>query len=126
MLNNEVHVRLGQRGIACIHSLCHLLTFVILSLHPPYPILVISLVMGGIGNGLADSGWNAWIGAMINSHELLGIMHGLYGIGAVVSPLIATILVNKAHLPWFRFYNVMVCFFSFFFSWAPERPSGSL
>lgn len=109
VLNNEIHVRLGRRGIACIHSLCHLFTFVAVSLHPPYPILVVSLAVGGVGNGLADSGWNAWVGAMTNSNELLGIMHGLYGVGAVISPLVATFLVTKANVPWFRFYNIAVC-----------------
>ncbi|CAG8941375.1 unnamed protein product [Penicillium salamii] len=106
ILNNEIHVRLGRRGIACIHSICHLFTFGVVSLHPPYPILVVSLAIGGIGNGLADSGWNAWIGAMGNSNELLGIMHGLYGVGAVISPLLVT-LMSKSNVPWFRFYNFM-------------------
>lgn len=109
LLNHEIHVRLGRRGIACIHSLCHLLTFGIVSLHPPYPVLVASLAVGGIGNGLADSGWNAWIGAMDNSNELLGLLHGLYGLGAIMSPLIATLLVSKLNAPWFRFYDILVC-----------------
>ncbi|CAI7639295.1 unnamed protein product [Penicillium glandicola] len=110
LLNNDIHTRLGRRGIACIHSVCHLLTFVVVSLHPPYPALVISLAIGGVGSGLADSGWNAWICGMTNSNELLGIMHGLYGVGAMISPLVATLLVSKANVPWFRFYNIMtVC-----------------
>ncbi|KAL4889305.1 major facilitator superfamily domain-containing protein [Aspergillus ambiguus] len=110
ILNNEIHVRLGRRGIACIHSLCHLLTFVVVTTHPPYPVLVVFLAIGGVGNGLADSGWNAWVGAMAKSNELLGVMHGLYGVGAMISPLIATVLVSKANAPWFRFYNILaVC-----------------
>lgn len=109
ILNHEIHVRLGRRGVACIHSFCHLFTFIVASLHPPYPILVLSLAVGGIANGVADSGWNAWIGDMANSNELLGMLHGLYGVGAVVSPLLASLLISKANCPWFRFYNVMVC-----------------
>ncbi|KAH8424245.1 uncharacterized protein LDX57_013056 [Aspergillus melleus] len=107
ILNNEIHVRLGRRGIACIQSLCHLFTFAVVSFHPPYPILVATLAIGGVGNGVADSGWNAWIGAMSSSNELLGILHGLYGVGAMVSPLIATLLLSKANLPWFRFYHIL-------------------
>ncbi|KAJ5234588.1 uncharacterized protein N7469_003756 [Penicillium citrinum] len=110
ILNHEIHVRLGRRGVACIHSFCHLFTFIVASLHPPYPILVLSLAVGGIANGVADSGWNAWIGDMANSNELLGMLHGLYGVGAVVSPLLASLLISKANCPWFRFYNVMAGF----------------
>jgi fucose permease len=36
-------------------------------------------------------------------------LHGFYGLGATVSPLIATSMVTKAHLPWYYFYYLMVC-----------------
>ncbi|KAJ5590209.1 hypothetical protein N7450_004181 [Penicillium hetheringtonii] len=38
------------------------------------------------------------------------MLHGLYGVGAVVSPLLASLLISKANCPWFRFYNVMAGF----------------
>lgn len=110
LLNNEIHMQVGRRGIACISATCHLVTFSTASLHPQYPILVLSFAVGGFGNGLADSGWNAWISNLSSANELLGIMHGLYGIGAVISPLIVSALVTKAHIPWFRFYHFMVRF----------------
>jgi fucose permease len=33
-----------------------------------------------------------------------GLLHGFYGVGAVISPLIASLLVADAGLPWYYFY----------------------
>ena len=65
-------------------------------------------VFSGFGNGLEDGGWNAWIGNMENPNQLLGFLHGSYGLGATISPLLATALVTKANQPWYTFYYIMV------------------
>lgn len=65
-------------------------------------------MVAGFGNGLEDGGWNAWIGNMESANELLGFLHGAYGLGATISPLIATAMVTKGNLQWYTFYYVMV------------------
>ena len=45
---------------------------------------------------------------MANANELLGLLHGVYGLGAVLAPLIATSMIARAQMPWFKFYYVMV------------------
>lgn len=107
-LNNRIHTSLGQRGPALIGPGCHLLAYIVNCVHPPYPVLVISFIFAGFGNGLEDAAWNAWIGNMAHSNELLGLLHGLYGVGAVLSPLIATSMIVHADMPWYYFYYVMV------------------
>lgn len=77
-------------------------------LHPPYPVLVVSFIFAGFGNGLEDAAWNAWVGGMANANEVLGLLHGVYGLGAVLAPLIATSMIARAGMPWFNFYYVMV------------------
>jgi MFS family permease len=110
-LNNRIHTSLGQRGPALIGPGCHLLAYIVNCVHPPYPVLVISFIFAGFGNGLEDAAWNAWIGNMAHSNELLGLLHGIYGLGAVLSPLIATSMIARANMPWYYFYFVMVsCF----------------
>ncbi|KAE8352292.1 major facilitator superfamily domain-containing protein [Aspergillus coremiiformis] len=108
LLNNQIHTKFGRRGVACISPGCHILAYIVSSVHPPYPILVVSFIFAGFGNGLADSAWNAWIGNMANANQLLGLLHGIYGVGAVLSPFIATSLITKAHLPWYYFYYIMI------------------
>lgn len=89
-------------------------------------------MLAGFGNGLADAAWSkwkvpfskkkensrrrgltssldAWIGNMANPNEVLGFLHAFYGLGAVLSPLIATTMITKGdRLPWYSFYYVMV------------------
>ncbi|KAF2181802.1 MFS general substrate transporter [Zopfia rhizophila CBS 207.26] len=108
LLNNFVHIRAGQRGVAFIAPFCHLAAYLGIALHPPYPVLVVVFILAGFGNGLADAAWNAWIGNMANSNEVLGFLHGFYGIGAVLSPLAATTLITKAGWSWYAFYYIML------------------
>lgn len=111
LLNNTIHLKFGQRGVALIAPLCHLLAYIVISVHPPYPVLVVIFMLAGFGNGLADAAWNAWIGNMANPNEVLGFLHAFYGLGAVLSPLIATTMITKGQkLPWYYFYYVMVCY----------------
>ncbi|GAD93794.1 MFS transporter [Paecilomyces variotii No. 5] len=110
LLNNKIHIRFGRRGIAWLAPSCHIIAYVVNCLHPPYPVLVISFIFAGFGNGLADSGWNAWIGNMANANQVLGLLHGFYGVGGVLSPLVATSLITRADLPWYYFYYLMIGF----------------
>ncbi|KAJ5541868.1 Major facilitator superfamily domain general substrate transporter [Penicillium sp. DV-2018c] len=107
-LNHRIHYTLGQRGVAIIGPGCHLVAYVVSCVHPPYPVLVVAFIFAGLANGLEDAAWNAWIGNMANANELLGVLHGIYGVGAVVSPLVATSMIVKGGLPWYYFYYVMV------------------
>lgn len=45
---------------------------------------------------------------MANANEVLGFLHGFYGLGAAISPLVATSLVTKAGWHWYEFYYLMV------------------
>ncbi|KAJ5669855.1 hypothetical protein N7462_010925 [Penicillium macrosclerotiorum] len=105
---NRLIIKVGQRGLATISSGCHLVAYILNCIHPPYPVLVVSFIFAGLGNGLADSAWNAWIGNMKNSNQLLGLLHGCYGIGAVISPLVASFMIADAELPWYYFYYIMI------------------
>ncbi|KAK3680502.1 major facilitator superfamily domain-containing protein [Podospora appendiculata] len=88
--------------------LCRLAGYIPIALHPPYAALPVVMLLVGFGNGLEDSAWNAWIGNMHQANELLGLLHGAYGLGATIGPLIATAMVTKAGLPWYTFYYVMI------------------
>ncbi|KAK2616223.1 hypothetical protein QQS21_000855 [Conoideocrella luteorostrata] len=108
ILNNYLHHKLGQRGVAIICGASHTTAYIIIALHPPYVGLVFAFILAGFGNGVADAAWNAWVGNLANSSELLGFLHAFYGVGGVVSPLIATTLIAKANLQWYSFYYIMI------------------
>ncbi|KAF2131701.1 MFS general substrate transporter [Dothidotthia symphoricarpi CBS 119687] len=108
LLNNIIHMRFGQRGVAIGASSCHLTAYIVIALHPPYPVLVVIFMLAGFGNGLADAAWNAWMGNMANPNEVLGFLHACYGVGAVLAPLVATTMITKGGLGWWCFYYVMI------------------
>ncbi|CAG7920974.1 unnamed protein product [Penicillium olsonii] len=107
ILSNLIHQNLGRRGIAIIAPSCHVTAFAIISAHPPFPVLVVSYVLVGLGSGFHNAAWNVWIGNMANSNEVLGFFHGFYGIGATISPLVATTLITKAGWQWYSYYYLM-------------------
>ncbi|KAF4502943.1 tetracycline resistance [Fusarium agapanthi] len=107
VLNNTLHRRIGQRGIGITCGICHILAYIIIAVHPPYPVLVLAYCLAGFGNGISDAAWNAWIGNLDRANETLGFLHTFYGVGGVISPLIATNMIAKADLPWYTFYYVM-------------------
>ncbi|EMC91651.1 hypothetical protein BAUCODRAFT_27926 [Baudoinia panamericana UAMH 10762] len=106
LLNNTIHLKLGQRGVAFLGPVCHVIAYVVIAVHPPYPVLVIVFILAGLGNGLEDSAWNAWIGDMANANEVLGFLHASYGLGATVAPLVATTMITKSGLPWYYWYYI--------------------
>ncbi|KAK2779261.1 MFS transporter [Colletotrichum kahawae] len=108
LLNNWIHLKVGQRGIAVIASSCHIAAYVVISQHPPYPALVVVYVLAGFGNGISDAAWNAYIGNMDRANEVLGFLHAFYGAGGVMSPLIATTMIDKGKLGWWTFYYVLL------------------
>ncbi|KAI4610255.1 uncharacterized protein J4E87_010807 [Alternaria ethzedia] len=108
LLNNWLHIHFGQRGIAFLGPVCHLVAYVGIALHPPYPVLVVLFIFSGFGNGIEDAAWNAWAGSLANANEVLGFVHGLYGLGALLGPLAATSLIAKRGWQWYQFYYIML------------------
>ncbi|KAL4817758.1 major facilitator superfamily domain-containing protein [Aspergillus spinulosporus] len=104
---NKIHMIFGQRGIATIGPLCHLIPFIIMAFFPRFPVLLVAYAFVGLGNGLIDAGWNAWVGDMVSASTLMGLMHACYGLGATLSPAIATAMIDHG-LKWSTFYLTLV------------------
>lgn len=107
-VNARIHVRFGQRGVAFMAPLCHIITYVVLAVHPPWPVLVVANTISGFGNGLLDACFCAWVGVMDKANTVQGFMHACYSVGALFAPLIATSMIVSAGLPWYTYYYVMV------------------
>ncbi|KAF5869208.1 putative major facilitator superfamily transporter protein [Botrytis fragariae] len=107
LINDTVHVKFGQRGVAVIAGLCHLVSYIVISLHPPYPVLVVMYVFVGMGNGLVDAAWCAWLGNMVSANQVQGFLQACYSFGGTVAPLIAAGMLAKTGLEWYYFYYIM-------------------
>ncbi|KAI4260149.1 MAG: hypothetical protein LQ352_000414 [Teloschistes flavicans] len=107
IFSDRLHLLFGRRGIALLAPICKVIAYVVIATHPSYPAVVTILALAGFGNGITDAAWNAWIGQLAHANQLLGLMHGLYGLGATISPLIATTMITKGHLGWWTFFYLM-------------------
>ncbi|KAI4272739.1 MAG: hypothetical protein LQ337_005094 [Flavoplaca oasis] len=107
LCSDRLHMFLGRRGIAVLAPSCKVISYGVIAAHPPYPVVVVILALTGLGNGLLDAAWNAWIGTLAQTNQLLGILHGFYGLGATISPLISTSMITQGHLGWWNFFYIM-------------------
>lgn len=124
MTVNRIHVKLGQRGIvsiqlsnllnstyrsqAFIAPICKIIGYTVISQHPPYPVVLVFLIIVAYGSGLEDSALNAFIGGLQNANEVLGFLHGCYGLGGVIAPLMATTMITKGGLGWWTFSYILL------------------
>lgn len=86
-------------------SVIQLLAYVLIFWKPPYPVFVLSFFISGVGLAYQDAQANTFVGNVHNAHRWLGVLHGIYGLGALASPLIATAIA--AHTTkWHYFYLI--------------------
>jgi fucose permease len=108
LMNSQIHHRFGQFGVAFMAPIARLVGYIPIAVHPPFAVLPVVMLFSGFGNGIEDSAWNAWIGNMENANELLGFLHGFYGLGGTIGPLIATAMVTKGGLQWYTFFYLLI------------------
>ena len=106
LLNDRIHNWAGQRGIAIIGPAHRVAAYLALTQHPPYPVVIVFLVLAGFGNGLIDAAWNAYAGDFAAANQILGVLHAFYGLGATFAPLIATTLITRAGQSWWIYYYI--------------------
>lgn len=104
LCNNWIHNKVGRRGVALLGPAARLTGYIPMTLHPPFPVLPVLLVATGFGNGIQDSAWNTWVGNLQQANELLGILHGFFGLGGAVAPFIISVMVAKLHLEWYMYF----------------------
>ncbi|KAL4794386.1 hypothetical protein BDV19DRAFT_379508 [Aspergillus venezuelensis] len=98
---NKIHMKFGQRRLATLAPLCHLIPFIIMATVPHFSVLLVAYAFIGLGNGLIGAGWNTWISDMVNASTLMGLFHTSYGLGRVTSRRGATLeLVASGLLFW--------------------------
>ncbi|CAI5755808.1 unnamed protein product [Candida verbasci] len=99
-INNITHDALGIRGVAILGSVAMTICYLVVSTKPPFISLLLVYFLNGIGFGSLDASLNTWMGNLHDSNQLLGILHGCYGIGSLVSPSLITYLLERKKNPW--------------------------
>jgi fucose permease len=94
---------LGQRRFLMLGAVGFALGAGIVSLRPPFAILLVTMLGLGFGFAIIDAGLNTYITGLPEKTTLLNNLHAFYGIGGFLGPIIAS-AVLAAGLPWNTVY----------------------
>jgi fucose permease len=104
-LVNIVESRVGRAKTYIIATSLLSVGYTAILCTPPFPVVVVSFGVIGFGMALFLAMTNVFIVNLINGTVILGAMHGTYGVGGIVSPLIATAMVSRG-INWSYFYAI--------------------
>lgn len=77
-----------------------------------FPVICFAFFLGGLGVSIAGSQLNIFVSRYEKASLALGYFHGCYGLGASVSPLVATAFVSHNY-SWHSFYFVLLGLMAF-------------
>lgn len=116
-----LQARLGRAKTLVLAESVMVAAYIMLVCKPPFPVVVISFLFLGLGIATNLAPNNVFCANLANPTTSLGCLHGAYGIGATIGPLMATALVTH-NRPWSTFYfislsitllNLSLAYFSF-------------
>lgn len=108
--NHFIHSRFGQRGVAILGPILHLLSTLTIAVRPPFPVVLVAFAMVAAGTGLLDGSWCAWAASMGNANTVSGLLHGSFSIGAAIGPFLASTMISDKTRQWNEWYVVLVSF----------------
>ncbi len=98
--------KLGNRLFLLLGIGAFLCASMIISLMPPFTVLLFMLLPLGFGGAILDAGLNAYIAGLPRNTALLNYLHAFYGTGALLGPIIASGLLaigfgwNSVYIVW--------------------------
>ncbi|KAL1852455.1 hypothetical protein VTK73DRAFT_9216 [Phialemonium thermophilum] len=104
--NVYITARAGVGGVLCVGAAATLLAYCLDVWRPPFPLFAASYFFSGLGIAYMDAQANSHVAGLDNAHRWLGVLHCVYGVGALVSPLAATALATKT--PYWHYYYLVL------------------
>ncbi|RPD75475.1 MFS general substrate transporter [Lentinus tigrinus ALCF2SS1-7] len=109
MTNVYLTDKFGFGKVLVLGALCQTVAFIIISPAGPFPIMCCAFVLSGFGLSLQHAHANGFVAAL-NSPTKMGFMHGSYGFGALVAPLVSTQFA-KSDAHWSYHYIVSIALY---------------
>jgi len=98
--------RLGQRTVLLFGTAAFFCSVALVSLAPPFTVVLALLLLQGCGGAIIDVGCNASLVQFPRGTTLLNYLHATHGIGALLGPLLASTIVisgfgwNRVYVAW--------------------------
>ncbi|ORY62893.1 major facilitator superfamily domain-containing protein [Pseudomassariella vexata] len=118
---DTLRARLGRAKTLALSQILMALAYVPIVCTAPFPVIVVSFFLAGFGLSLNLAIGNVFCANLANGTTMLGLMHGSYGVGGTIGPLIATAIVTAANQVWSRYYLLTLAFAAFnlgFATWS--------
>ncbi|OSD01410.1 MFS general substrate transporter [Trametes coccinea BRFM310] len=91
MANIYLTDRYGMGKVMIMGTLCQVAAYAMLSPAGPFPLMCAAFVLIGFGLSLQNAHCNGFVASLKRqAHTKMGFLHGSYGLGALISPLVAT------------------------------------
>ncbi len=118
---DAIRIKIGRAKTLMLAQALMCTTYIMVVCTPPFPVVVLAFLLLGVGEAMNLALSNVFAANLHNSTKMLGSLHGSYGIGGTVGPLIATAMVTKGNLVWSRYYFMplgVAAFNAVFSSWS--------
>lgn len=91
--------------LAVLGSVLQMIAYTLQSPGLPFPVFVMAFAINGVGVALQDAQATGYVASLKeNSKTKMGILHAVYGVGALIAPLVATQFAGTKH--WYFHYLV--------------------
>jgi fucose permease len=118
--------KLGLRWYLILGTAAFLAGNLILFIKPPFELVLLTRVFMGIGVAVIEAGLNMFIAALPkNNTSFLNYLHAFFGVGALIGPVVASLLLNAqwdwsaTFLIWAAVTLLLLVGFIFFFHQPP-------
>ncbi|KAK7958403.1 bypass of stop codon protein 6 [Apiospora saccharicola] len=124
---DTIRARLGRAKTLALSQILMACGYIPMVCTAPFPVVVICFFFIGFGYAVSLAIGNVFCGNLRHGTAMLGAMHGSYGIGGTIGPIIATTIVTVGHTVWSRYYFLTLSLaivnlvFATWAFWAYER-----
>ncbi|RCK54453.1 Bypass of stop codon protein 6 [Candida viswanathii] len=106
-MSHKIQPWFGKRNSLPIGNFLSCVMYGIVASGTKFPVIVVGFFFGGCGLALVAAQCNIFLSRLDKQSKYLAYYHGGYGIGATISPLIATGMVNNG-ATWNYFYLILL------------------
>ncbi|KAK9234324.1 major facilitator superfamily domain-containing protein [Lipomyces kononenkoae] len=128
VFSHYVYVRIGRSGMLTVGQAILVVMYALIAATPPFGVVVVGFFLGGLGMACVLANVDVFLSYLANAEACFGIVHGSYGAGATISPLIATAMVSRG-IKWSYYYSILLVFNivgTLLSAWAFEGCDGDL
>ncbi|CUM65975.1 uncharacterized protein PRCAT00003629001 [Priceomyces carsonii] len=110
--SHKIQPWFGKKKSLCLGCIFSCFMYALVASGTKYPVIVFGFFLGGMGLATVLAQSNVFLSRLDKLSKFLSFFHGSYGIGATVSPLIATSIVNSG-IAWHFVYLIMLALMTF-------------